>query len=126
MAKIVIIDDSEDWLRFAEQVFERAGHTVITVDTAFGATNLIERHKPDLVLVDVKMPGLSGDNLVRVLKSRVNDVTSVAPTVLLLSGVPEDELRRTAFEVGADGHIQKAQDIDQMLARVEETLNIAS
>jgi len=105
--KILIIDDDQRHLMTASEILEEEGHQVITHNLAFGATNLIKHHKPDLVLLDINMPALSGDRLMSVMRDEIRGVP-----VVFYSSNDEDSLRRLVTECGADGYICKGSIID--------------
>jgi DNA-binding response OmpR family regulator len=92
---IVIIDDDVLVLETARRLLEREGFRVFVYSEGYDATNFTARHRPDLVLMDVNMPFLSGDSL-------------AAPLVLFSSN-EEGALRRMAREIGAAGYICKSE-----------------
>jgi two-component system, chemotaxis family, response regulator PixG len=116
MATIVIVDDSTVVLERLRLVLEGAGHRVVTVDTPFGASAAIARNSPDLVLVDVTMPALSGDVLVTIARRRT--ITQGAK-IVLLSDRALTEIAALAESCGADGYIRKTPDHASFLRQVE-------
>lgn len=109
--KVLLIDDSEISLHFAAAVLERAGYEVRTSETIddFDAT-LGEWH-PDIILTDVTMPGISGVELCRTLKSRYE--TAHVP-VVLFSALPSEELEVLALDCEADGFLSKVNGLDKL------------
>ena len=77
---------------------------VIKLDRGFGALNLIAKHKPVLVVMDVMMPGLAGTDVTELLRS---DPELAGTRVLLHSALDEDVLAKRAAECGADGYLLK-------------------
>ena len=104
MSKILIIDDDPAHLNAARGILESEGYEVFTQSQPFGSTNTVIHLQPDLVLLDVNMPGLSGDRLAEVLRAnaRTRDVL-----VVLHSSNDEDHLRTTTRRLGLDGYICK-------------------
>jgi len=102
--KIVLIDDDERHLIATKELLEDEGYEVITHLNGFGATNAIKFIQPDLVLLDVNMPALSGDRLSSVLLS--NNKTKDVPIVFYSSN-DEDSLRKAVVEHGVKGYICK-------------------
>lgn len=104
MTRILIIDDDQAHLDSARGILEAEGYEVHTQSQPFGSTNAVIRLKPDLVLLDVNMPALSGDRLAEVLRGNAmtRDVM-----VVLHSSNDEDHLRTTARRLGLDGYICK-------------------
>ena len=88
--KIVVIDDSEIVLEVTRGALEGAGYEVITHDRPAGCVALILHEKPELVLMDVNMPGLGGDTIVSVLAKAAPTSDTV---VLLHSSLSAEVLR---------------------------------
>ncbi len=106
--KVLIIDDSEIVLEVTRGALEGAGYEVVTHDRPGGSVALILSEKPDLVLMDVQMPGLGGDTIVAVLRKAQPEADTV---VLLHSSLPVDVLRHKVTASGANGYVQKSGDI---------------
>ena len=102
--RILIIDDDESHIYSTKGILENEGYDVFVQSTGLGATNLIKQLTPNLVLLDVNMPGLPGDKLSLIL--RTNPHTRSVPLVLYSSN-DEDVLRRTVNEQSLDGYICK-------------------
>ena len=103
---IVIIDDDLLVLDTARRLLEREGLRVFVYSEGYDATNFAARHRPDLVLMDVNMPFLSGDSMATLFKR--HDLLSHVPLVLFSSN-EEGALRRMAREIGAAGYICKSE-----------------
>lgn len=104
MMDILIIDDDHTHLTSTRGLLEAEGYEVETHDQAFGSTNAIAAFKPHLVLLDVNMPGLSGDRLADVYRAnaRTRDVR-----IVLYSSNDEDLLRTSARRLDLHGYICK-------------------
>jgi len=102
--RILIIDDDAAHLDSTRGILEAEGYEVATHPRAFGATNIVRDIEPDLVLLDVNMPGLSGEHLYDVF--RANDKTRDVPVVFYSSN-DEDSLRASVARLGAHGYICK-------------------
>ena len=104
--KIVVVDDSELCRDLVRHALESQGYQVTCLDSPFGLSRTVNRERPDLVLIDVSMPGLQGDKLVQVMLShRLHRCPLV-----LHSDKPEDELKELVRSSGASGFIQKKTD----------------
>ncbi len=103
-ARILIIDDDIAHLSSTRGLLEAEGYEVFIHTQAFGATNLAADLQPNLILLDVNMPGLSGENLLSVL--RANARTRAIPVVFYSSN-DEDTLRGAVSRLGAHGYISK-------------------
>jgi len=115
-----VIDDSEVALEWARTQLERVGYEVVLRDEPLGSGLLVIRERPDLVLIDVSMPSLSGDELVKLLKGHTR-LHSAA--LVLYSGKPAAELAQLAEESGADGYLPKTSDPGSFLRQVRGFLN---
>jgi CheY-like chemotaxis protein len=103
--KVLIIDDDPALLATAAQLVEQAGHAVQTCVARVNRLNIIRETGPDLVLMDVNMPFLSGTDVTKLMKQspELRDIR-----VVLFSSNDDWSLRRQARESGAWGWIPKA------------------
>jgi CheY-like chemotaxis protein len=109
--KVLLIDDSEISLHFASQALVRAGYDVKTSADVHEFRATLGDWRPDLILTDVSMPGMSGVELCRLLKSSYE--TAHVP-VLLFSALSTEELDALARECEADGYLSKVNGLDQL------------
>ena len=117
--KIVAVDDSELVLSVLRTWLGSAGYDVITRCNPVGTGALILRERPDLVLLDVGMPLLTGGEISHSVKMN----PGLQHTVIVLhSSCPEAELRQVAEQSGADGYIPKGIKKEEFLAMVCEWL----
>lgn len=101
--KVVVVDDDEGQLRLVASMLRSDGFDVATAEVPFGASNLVRQFRPDIVLLDMQLPGLSGDRLLEVIR----EVAEKSTQLVLYSAADKDILRSRAQRVGADGWIQK-------------------
>jgi CheY-like chemotaxis protein len=102
--KVMIVDDDPALLETAAQLLEQAGFAASTCAARVNRLNIIRDSNPDLVLMDVNMPFLSGPDVVRLMKE-MPDLKDTR--VVLFSSNDEWSLRQTARETGAWGWIPK-------------------
>lgn len=102
--RILIVDDDPAHLSSTKGILEAEGYEVHTHDQPFGSTNLILQLKPDLVLLDVNMPGLSGEKLAEVYRGNTKMRSA---RVMLYSSNDEDTLRATTRRLQLDGYVCK-------------------
>lgn len=116
---VLILDDSEVVLDIARKYLQDAGYFVSTALTLAE----FDRHKaarePDLILLDVQMPELEGDDLGRKLRSE----RGVTAPILLFSTLADEELRERAASAGLDGYVSKNSGLDVMVAEVRALLS---
>ena len=114
--RILLVDDSEIVRELVKATLEEAGYEVSTHASPFGFSSSVLRQNPDLVLLDVNMPALSGDKLAEIaVKNRL-----VGPTcpLLLFSDRPPHELAVLAARCGANGYIHKTNDSQALIQAV--------
>ncbi|PID57524.1 hypothetical protein CSB45_06765 [candidate division KSB3 bacterium] len=118
MATVLVIDDSVDARNLTRQILSKE-HNVLTIDSWVYATEYIFKHDVDLILLDINMPGLSGDKLAGVLKKSVK-IKEV--NIVLFSSIDEGDLRRKAIETGVLGYIPKTFEGNLLRTRVRKFL----
>lgn len=104
MAKILIVDDDPDILKFAERVLSDQNHWVYTADSAMGALELLDQSHFDLLLSDAKMPHYSGFDLIKTVKH--NQKFQNLP-IAMLTGLREKKHIDEAIKMGVDDYILK-------------------
>jgi len=119
-AKILVVDDVPENVRLLEAVLVPRGYEVVTATDGLAALDLVETEEPDLILLDVMMPGLDGYAVCRHL--RANDATAVLPVIMVTSSFGQE--KRKAIEAGADDFIPKPFNHDELLTRVRSLLRI--
>lgn len=102
--KVLFIDDSPTALQAVSEWLTSAGYEVIALARSFGASRVVMRERPHVVLLDIRMPGLSGDRLAKLFAQ--NPVTASVP-VIFHSEIDPDQLARLALECSVVGAISK-------------------
>ena len=118
-ARILVVDDVPTNVRLLEAVLVSKGYEVVSANDGETAMELVASAKPDLVLLDVMMPGLDGYEVCRML--RADESTAVLPVVMVTASTNE---KTKAIDAGADDLIGKPFDHDELLARVRSLLRI--
>ena len=119
MARILVIDDSPYVVSLTSKMLAREGYDVMSRPDGESGLLAVMEHKPDLVLLDVMMPGINGMDVCRIIKS--NPATRFTPVVLLTARDFVDD-KIAGLETGADDYITKPFDVKELLARIRAIL----
>lgn len=117
--KILVVDDDPDLLALVAFALTNAGYAVVTAADAGPALAAFDREMPNLVLLDINLPGGSGFEVCRSIRGR-----SQAPVMMLTARGEEEDLVR-ALELGADDYLTKPFSQRTLLARVRALLRRA-
>ena len=120
-SRILVVDDTPSNVKLLGDVLAVRGYTVLTASGGAQALEIIERDPPDLVLLDVMMPGMSGYDVCR--KIRENPATAMLPVVMVTALDPGQE-RVKGIDAGADDFLTKPVNQAEVLARVRSLLRI--
>lgn len=101
--KILLVDDSKTMLRENERVLHKAGYEVVCAEDGQSALDLAREHKPDLILLDMILPKLSGPEVLASLKK--DAATSDIPVVVLSSLTEKN--RQKLIQAGAEDYVEK-------------------
>src|SRR5260221_490905 len=103
-AQILVVDDNPTNLKLACDVLACEGHRVLSAEHAEQALAILKDSKPDLILMDISMPGMDGLTLTRKLKA-ADDTKNIIIVALTASAMKGDEQR--VADAGCDGYISK-------------------
>jgi len=121
MAKIniLIVEDDRDILNLLAYNFRNGGYEVMTCETGSEAVNLAKEHLPDLVLLDLMIPGMDGLEVCRELK---RSATTRSIPVIMLTARGEEVDRIVGLELGADDYVVKPFSPRELMLRVRAVL----
>jgi DNA-binding response OmpR family regulator len=119
MAKILIIEDDQDLARLMGIKLKADGHDLAFAADAVTATTAARREKPDLVLLDIGLPG--GDGLLVLRRLRDLAMTTLTP-VIVVSGREPAATRDSVLEAGAAGYLAKPFETSALVAEVNRVL----
>jgi two-component system, sensor histidine kinase and response regulator len=118
--RILVVDDTPDNLFLIQAILEEEGYQIEIVDNGREALEKIEENPPDLLLLDVMMPGMDGFEVTR--RIRQNEKLPFMP-ILLITAYDQPSVAQ-GLDTGADDFIRKPVDFDELLARVRSLLNL--
>jgi two-component system alkaline phosphatase synthesis response regulator PhoP len=120
MAKILIVEDEPNMVSGLRDIFEFEGHQVITAGDGVAGLERAIAESPDLVILDVMMPRMSGLDVCRQLKSKRPSIP-----IIMLTARGQEVDKVVGLELGADDYVTKPFSIRELLARVKAVLRRA-
>ncbi len=116
---LLAVDDDVQVLHLVRRTLETEGYRVITADSGEAAVAAFEQQPPDLVVLDIKMPGLNGYQVLE----RIRETSNVP--VIMLTAVREETAMERSLGLGASDYIIKQVSIKVLIARVKAKLRRA-
>lgn len=119
-ARILVVDDEAPIRRSLKVNLETRGYTVDTAETGEKAITAFENRRPDLLILDLLMPGMGGIDVVRKLRA-----VSTIP-IIVLSAIGDEAQKVQALELGADDYMTKPFGMEELFARILSLLRRAA
>ena len=120
--KILVVEDDEDLVHMLEYNLSKKGYTTISAVDGLDACHLIEEEKPDLILLDIMLPGLSGLEICKIIRSHDHDNISDIP-IIMLTALSSLEAKQKGIEMGADDYIPKPFAVKEVLLKVDRLIS---
>lgn len=120
-SRILIVDDQPEMLELLKDILEDAGYQVISAQQGDEAIDRISADQPDLILLDALMPGLTGFEVTRILKT--NDQTRLIP-IIMLTGLSDMDDKIRGIEEGVDDFLTKPFNRAELLTRVKSLIRV--
>lgn len=119
MATLLVVEDNPQNLKLAQLLLQRAGHTVLTAVDGESGVRVAREQQPDLVLMDVQMPGIDGLAATRLLRRdpATRDLKVIALTALAMKGDAERILA-----AGCNAYLAKPFQYNELVALVDKVL----
>lgn len=118
---ILLIEDDENIARYVKFKLEKKGYDVHHKDNGIDGLEAVGTLDPDLVVMDMMMPGLDG----REVTERIKEQQLLDPRrIIILSGKEENEEIKALFDLGIYDYLQKPFDFDNLLIRIERALTV--
>jgi two-component system alkaline phosphatase synthesis response regulator PhoP len=119
VARILVVEDSADIADLITHYLERAGHTVERLSSGAGVVAHAQSHTPDLVVLDLMLPGMDGLLVCQALRA---DKTTARVPIIMLTARGEEADRIRGLELGADDYVTKPFSPNELVARVAAML----
>jgi two-component system, cell cycle response regulator DivK len=119
MSTILIVEDNEKNMKLVRDVLQVKGYRTLEAGTAEDGIRLALEHKPDLVLMDIQLPGMNGIDALGVLRD--DPATANIPVIAVTASVMQQD-RKLITEAGFDGYIGKPINLKEFLATVQKML----
>jgi two-component system, OmpR family, alkaline phosphatase synthesis response regulator PhoP len=119
MTKILIIDDEKDIVELISYNLEKEGFSIIKAYDGETALRLVKLHKPDLLILDLMLPRMSGIDICKAVRN--NPETANLPIIMVTAKVDESD-KIIGLEIGADDYITKPFSVKELVARVRAIL----
>jgi DNA-binding response OmpR family regulator len=115
-ARILVVDDEPRYVRAIQVNLQASGYEVLAARDGQTAIDLAASEAPDLILLDIRMPGLDGYEVCR----RIREFSAVP--IIMLTALAEDADKVKGLDTGADDYVTKPFSADELLARVRAAL----
>jgi two-component system cell cycle response regulator DivK len=119
MSLILIVEDHEKNLKLVRDLLQVKGYSTLEAGTAEDGIRLAHERKPDLILMDIHLPGISGIEALKVL--RADDATAAIPVIAVTASVMQQD-RKQITEAGFDAYVGKPLNIKEFLNAVRSML----
>jgi two-component system alkaline phosphatase synthesis response regulator PhoP len=120
--KVLVVDDAPDIVRLVRDYLEHAGFTVLVAANGVDALRIARAERPDLIVLDLGLPGRDGLDVTRELRS--DPSVSTVPIVMLTARADESD-KLVGLELGADDYVTKPFSAKELVARVRAVLRRA-
>ncbi len=124
-AKILVVDDAEENIKLVTEILNRPNreYDILSAQDGYEALQLVKQFTPDLIMLDVVMPGIDGFEVCRILKE--DELTRLIP-VVMITALDSQQDRLRGLEAGVDDFISKPFNVYELLARVKNLLKLRS
>lgn len=118
--KILLIDDDTNIANYVKFRLQKKGYILKHIDNGLDGVQAIMDFKPDLVILDMMMPGIDGREVAEIVKEKNLMDTS---RIIVLSGKEVTEEVKALFDLGIHDYLQKPFNIDNLVVRIERALS---
>lgn len=115
MKKVLICDDDEGIIEIIKIMLEEAGYRVLTLSSGKAILKKVADYKPNLILLDIWMPGIGGEEITKILK---RDKTTKSIPIIVVSAL--NDTQRIARDCGADDFLPKPFEMNNLLEMAQK------
>ena len=119
MSLILVVEDNETNMKLVRDLLQLKGHSVLEATTGEDGVRLAREHSPQLVLMDIQLPRISGIDVLRELRD--DPRTSQIPVVAVTASVMQND-RKQIMEAGFDAYLGKPLNVKEFFVAVEAVL----
>lgn len=116
VGRILAVDDDRSFLKVIKEALQAEGYEVLTASEGESAMDMVAKHEPDLILMDLRMPGMDGLQLCQLLRERFTT------PIIMLTAKADDVDVVVGLELGADDYITKPCNLKEVIARIRAHL----
>ena len=117
MGSVLIVEDNKDMQFLLSHILNGIGISTIIAGNAYAALQEIEKAIPDLVLLDIRLPGMDGLEALKKIKQKYKDIQTI-----MITAYSSIASRAEALELGANDYITKPFNNDELIFRIKEGL----
>jgi CheY-like chemotaxis protein len=120
---VALVEDDENTREVFRTILEHTGHRVVEAGDGFAGVDLIRDEMPDVVLLDLGLPGLDGRGVVAKLKA---DPRTAAVPIIVVTAAAEEDTRRWALHLGCNDFLEKPVELRALTQAVDRCLGTAA
>jgi len=120
--KILVVDDEKILLKTLDRLLSKEGYQVTTTDNSYDALDMVKKEFFDLIILDIRMPGMDGISLLKEIRKIQGD--GEKSMVVIITGYASEDVPIKAIKLGADDYIMKPFELDDFLHSVNKNIRL--
>ena len=120
--KILVVDDEKILLKTLDRLLSKEGYQVTTTDNSYDALDMVKKEFFDLIILDIRMPGMDGISLLKEIRKIQGDEEK--SMVIIITGYASEDAPIKAIKLGADDYIMKPFELDDFLHSVNKNIRL--
>ena len=120
--KILVVDDEKILLKTLDRLLSKEGYQVTTTDNSYDALDMVKKEFFDLIILDIRMPGMDGISLLKEIRKIQGDEEK--SMVIIITGYASEDVPIKAIKLGADDYIMKPFELDDFLHSVNKNIRL--